>query len=350
MPLRTHVLVAAILVIVATYLQAGPVHSYRDKPDEWLASGDGARVLSNILSWQTRDGGWWKSYDCEKPYDPNTPRDGGGRGTFDNNATWSELRLLARAFTETQRPEYRAAFDRGLRFTLAAQYPNGGWPQQYPHPDGYAKHITFNDTAMTSVMALLKDIADAKPEFAFVDDATRQQCRDAFDRGVTCVLDCQVRVNGKLTVWCAQHDEQTLAPAKARAYELPSLSGGESAEIALLLMRIEQPDDRVKQSVHAAAAWFEANKLTGIRLDKRDGDTVVVEDPSAPPLWARFYDLETGKPFYCDRDGIKKGSLAEIGRERRNGYAWIRPFGQKFLDAYPKWAERHGPVPTAAAQ
>ncbi len=35
----------------------------------------------------------------------------------------------------------------------------------------------------------------------------------------------------RLTVWCAQHDEKTLQPAKARAVELPSLSGLESTYV-----------------------------------------------------------------------------------------------------------------------
>ena len=30
------------------------------------------------------------------------------------------------------------------------------------------------------------------------------------------------------------------------------------------------------------------------------------KDSTALAQWARFYDLETGKPFFCDRDGIKK--------------------------------------------
>ena len=48
------------------------------------------------------------------------------------------MRLLASAFRVTRKPEYRDAFDRALAMTLAAQYPSGGWPQQYPAPpDGY---------------------------------------------------------------------------------------------------------------------------------------------------------------------------------------------------------------------
>ena len=34
-----------------------------------------------------------------------------------------------------------------------------------------------------------------------------------------CILNTQVKQNGKLTVWCAQHDEHTLAPAKAHEEE-----------------------------------------------------------------------------------------------------------------------------------
>jgi len=38
--------------------------------------------------------------------------------------------------------------------------------------------------------------------------------------------------------------------------------------------------------------------------------------------WARFYDLKEGKPFFCDRDGIPRRSINEIGDERRYGYQW----------------------------
>ena len=69
-------------------------------------------------------------------------------------------------------------------------------------------------------------------------------------------------------------------------------------------------------------------------------DAIVVDDPAAPPIWARFYDLETGKPYFCGRDGIKKETLAEISYERRNGYAWYGNWGKSVLDAYPKWKER----------
>ena len=47
-------------------------------------------------------------------------------------------------------------------------------------------------------------------------------------------------VNGRRTVWCAQHDETTLRPAGARTYEHASLSGYESVGIVRFLMGIER--------------------------------------------------------------------------------------------------------------
>src|SRR5690606_8892733 len=104
---------------------------------------------------------------------------------------------------------------------------------------------------------------------------------------------------------------------------------------------------RVKQAVQAGYKWFDEHKITGRIMQREpaaDGkmDTQIVDDPDAPPQWARFYDIETAQPFYVGRDGVKKTSLSEIDRERRNGYAWMRPFGQKVLERYPKWAAKHG--------
>jgi len=65
-----------------------------------------------------------------------------------------------------------------------------------------------------------------------------------------------------------------------------------------------------------------------------------VKDPSAPPLWARFYDIETGRPFFCGRDGVKKSTFAEIERERRNGYAWYGNWGERLAKDYAAWQIR----------
>ena len=70
-------------------------------------------------------------------------------------------------------------------------------------------------------------------------------------------------------------------------------------------------------------------------------DLVVVKDPKAPPLWARFYEIETSRPFFCNRDGIKVYSLAEVKQERRTGYGWYGRWPARILEKdYPEWKAR----------
>jgi PelA/Pel-15E family pectate lyase len=325
--------------------------------DQRLQSEQGQQFIQNILSWQNDNGGWWKGYDLTTPRPTTLPttipadRAGtaAGPSTIDNSATYSEMRILARAYRLDPKPQYRAAFDRGLKLLLDMQYPNGGWPQNWPLPENYSRRITFNDNAMPNVMRMLMEIAQGKEEFAFVDVPTRQRCKEAFDRGLECTLACQIKIGGELAAWCAQHDEVSLAPAYARTYELPSLSGMESAGIVMLLMDIPNPSERVKQSVTAAYQWFDKSKISGKRMRNVRDETVpggrdrrIVDDPSAPPQWARFYDLETNQPFYCGRDGVKKWTLAEIDADRRNNYQWMGPWAASMMERYPRWAADNG--------
>jgi PelA/Pel-15E family pectate lyase len=113
-------------------------------------------------------------------------------------------------------------------------------------------------------------------------------------------------------------------------------------------MGIERPSAEVVRAVKAAVAWFEAVKITGIRLVEQPApgtpkgvDRVVVADPAAGPLWARFYELGSNRPMFCGRDGVVKYSLAEIEYERRNGYRWYVDSPAKLLrQEYPQWVAR----------
>src|SRR5262249_15948504 len=172
--------------------------------------------------------------------------------TIDNGATYTQLSFLARVYTKTQQERYREAFLKGLDYLFKAQYPNGGWPQFYPYLSGYCKNITLNDDAMVGVMKLLRDIAAAQSNYVFVDEARRARAASAVEKGIDCILKTQVVVNGRRTVWCAQHDEVTFAPAPARKYELVSLSGGESAGIVRFLMSIENPSPVVIDAIESA--------------------------------------------------------------------------------------------------
>jgi pectate lyase len=321
------------------------VRDYLNRPDAWYRSEEGRRVAANVLSHQSAAGSWTKNGDTvSKPYEGDRSRI---RGTFDNGATIGELTLLARAFRATNDDSYRRAFLFGLDHVLQAQYRNGGWPQYHPPGDGYARHITFNDGTMVRLMQFVREVARAEA-YTFVDEDRHDAAAKAFERGVECIVKCQVRVDGKLTAWCAQHDEVTLEPRGGRSYELVSLSGSESVGIVRLLMSIDNASPAVIEAVDAAVAWLDAVKLTGIRVDRvpdsaapKGTNKVVVADPTAPPMWARFYEVGTNRPIYADRDGVVKRNLADIGYERRNGYGWLGRWGQNLIDEeYPAWKKR----------
>lgn len=328
---------------VATSLHAASrAENLAKKPDEWFRSEAGEMALSAILSWQSEHGDWPKNQDTvskERRGDRSRIR-----GTFDNGATTSELRVLARAYRATGKTKYKQAFLNGFDHILEAQYPNGGWPQYFPLRKGYYSHITFNDGCMIRLMELLRD-ATTKEDFSLLDNERRMAATAAIERGIDCIVNCQVEVDEKPTVWCAQHDEATLAPAKARSYELASLSGSESAGVLNYLISLEDPSPEVIRAVNAGAAWFKSAKIEGFRYEKSHGERTLVEDASGRGLWARFYELETNRPFFCDRDGIPKYSIDEIGKERRNGYSWYSTRGERVLKAYSKWPYRPSASP-----
>ena len=318
------------------------VRDYLKQPDAWFHGAEAAQVAKNILSYQSPLGGWPKNLNTAAETYRGAAAD--LHPTFDNGATTGELRFVARIYNATHEKGYQEAFSRGLDYILKAQYPTGGWPQSYPPDDAYHRYITFNDDAMVRLMGFLREVSREKA-YDFVDAARRDAARQSFERGVACILKCQIKVGGKLTVWCAQHDEKDYSPRPARKFEPASLSGSESVGITRLLMSLDNPGPEVVNAVQSAMEWFAAAKLTGIRLEKRADktapkgyDTVVVNDAQAPPLWARFYEIGTNKPIFCDRDSVIKYSLAEIGYERRNGYAWMREWAASLLSKeYPAW-------------
>lgn len=324
----------------------------RQAPD-WFAGAEARGLAELVLLHQLDVGGWPKNVEMGRALAP-AERDALAKGrsrreeaTIDNGATVREIEFLARVAERQPDQRFREGVIRGIEFLLASQYPGGGWPQ-FPFRDGYHRHITFNDDAMIGVMRLLRRIGAGEAPFGFTEPGIRRRCREAVDRGVACILAAQVRQGGRRTVWCAQHDRDTLKPAKARSYELASLSGAESAGIVAFLMEIGNPPGEVAEAVEGAVAWFRAQRVEGIRVERRldsslpkGFDTVVVADASAPPLWGRFHDLETGRPFFCGRDGRPKASLAEIEDERRNGYSWYTDRPREVLDRlYPAWKRR----------
>lgn len=321
------------------------------------------RIAENVLLYQRECGGWPKNTQMQEVLnqaDKNAliaARPVNKDCTIDNKAVRLELEYLSKVYKAIPdgavKTEIKTGFLKGVQYLLDAQYDNGGWPQFYPLKDKghYSRHITFNDGAMVNAMNILRHIYENDNYSIVADDSTREDAGVAFEKGVACILNSQFVQNGNLTVWCAQHHYSTLLPVKARSYELPSLSGGESAGIIELLMSVDNPSNQIKRAIRSAVSWYDKVAISGIRLEgfiNSDGmkDRRVVEDPDADALWARFYTLENNTPYFCDRDGIVKYSIAEIGHERRNGYSWYTGSGHGVLEEYNRWLSRWGPVIT----
>ena len=319
-------------------------------------------VAERMLLAQRSIGGWAKTLDGKTqppPYDKEwdatlsaSIADDAGRNdaTIDNNATIREITHLAKAFNETSNEKYKNAAEKGIEYLLKMQYANGGFPQFYPDSSNYRKHITYNDNAMTRALDALNDVANAKMPFEKVGISYREKAKKAVEKGIDCILKTQIIVNGEPTIWCAQHHYQTLEPIKARAFELASFSGNESVGIIEFLMKIDNPTPSVKKAISNGVAFLEKLKITGIKTERiKDAalpvgeDVIVKQDPNANPIWARFYDLDTQKPFFCGRDGIKKATLAEIENERRAHYGWYGNWPEKLITKdYPKWVAKWG--------
>ncbi|MGC9326553.1 MAG: pectate lyase [Candidatus Hinthialibacter sp.] len=324
----------------------------RRQSDSWHHSQEAVRIADNVLLYQHNDGGWPKNTDMaailtEHEKDELRKRKTNiQESTIDNGATCTPMLFLAKMYNAVHLERYQSSFLKGLDFLLDIQYENGGWPQ-FPHRRGYYSHITFNDNAMISVMNLLRDIVE-RDAYAFVDPSRKNRAEKALQKGVACILKCQVLVDGERTVWCAQHDENNLQPAPARTYEKISLSGSESVGIVRFLMGIKNPSPEVIDAVQSAVRWFQKVQLTGVKQVRkpdpslpRGYDNIVVSDPTAPPLWARFYEIETNRPIFCGRDGVVKYALAEIEHERRVGYSWYTDAPADLLNRdYPAWQKR----------
>lgn len=329
----------------------------RDMDDDWYGTDEAQRIADNVLLYQKDIGGWHKNTPMQNPLSPEekqklmASKSDSDRCTIDNGATYLEMIYLSKVYNKTKNEAYKEGFLKGVDYLLEAQYANGGWPQYYPLRKGYYTHITFNDGGMIHVMSILKDLNEGSKKLGIkVDAETLKQTKLAFEKGISCILKTQYKQDGVLTGWCAQHDEDTFQPAKARAYELPSLGGVDTAQIVLLLMSIDHPSNDVIRAVDAAVAWLEKTKITGlkeIRYKTSDGlkEKRYEQDPDAKPVWARFMNLDDNTPFFCDRDGIKKSSIMDISQERRAGYGWYNTEPNTVLKRYPDWKKSLKPNP-----
>jgi PelA/Pel-15E family pectate lyase len=336
-----------------------------DREDAWYGGPEAKHIADVIVSFQIPSGGWGKNMNMAGPLrqrgqsyvtnnenrlpspgDFDAARDPSWHyvGTIDNDATTTEMRFLAKVQAHVSHEEgesYRKAFLLGVNYLLAAQYPNGGWPQVWPLEGGYHDAITFNDDAVSNTIELLTAVSEGKPEVSFVPGSLRAKAAKAVAKGIQCILATQAVLDGRKTVWGQQCDPLTLRPVAARNYEPAALSSEESADLLLYLMSLPKPSAQVRDAVNAGIRWLREHAIhneavTGGR-NTPEGRQLVAKQ-GAGPIWARYYSLEGEKPIFGDRDKTIHDDMNEISRERRNGYAWFNEEPAKALQAYQTWA------------
>jgi PelA/Pel-15E family pectate lyase len=310
---------------------------------------DAARAAADALArGQLESGGW----DYLIEFDPTagnkwyrradagrlSPADAAKRrniSTYDDNNTQSALRFLlaycdaVKGSTDPRETRIREALDYGLTKMLEAQYPNGAWPQRYdgipkrvedfpvkpaayprdypriwPHTD-YKGHYTFNDNTHRDCIATMLDAYHRTGKREFLDAAKRG--------GDFIVL---AQMPEPQPGWAQQYNAR-MEPAWARAFEPPSITGGESVGALRMLMDlyVETGEEKYLKPIPAALAWFDRAAL-------------------APNRWARYYELHTNKQLFGDRDGKIYYRLADISEERQKGYSWSGDYGVRNMMAY----------------
>jgi len=318
-------------------------------------------IADNLLLYQRDNGGWIENRDPARILDASekealVAEKAEARGSFDNRNIYSQIEYLAAAFGQTGKVVYRDAAARGLEYALAQQISGcGGWPHTVPGTASYHGYITIADEVTSGLLRLLRKISAGADPFGYVDSATRARARAALDRGNECVLKLQVVQDGKLTGWAGQYDPVSLQPAMGRAFELPSIVSQETVEMLRYLMSIQQPSAVQMRAIEGAVDWLRRSQIRGARLEKvmlekpvqyqyhvATFDYRLVDDANAPPLWARFYDLNDNSVVLANRDSVRVKNLSDVHPERRSGYAWYGTWPAALLnEEYPAWQVRH---------
>ncbi len=255
--------------------------------------------------------------------------------TFDDDTSQSAIRLLlavaeaAKDSTEPRDVRIREARDYALTKLLAAQRPNGGWPQrwtglpvdarEYPvqpatvpksypreHPKlNYNGYYTLNDNTHRDCVMTLLDAAKrlGRPEYRAA----------ALKGGDFLVL---AQLPEPQPVWAQQYNAQ-LQPDWARAFEPPSVCSNESGGAMRLLvdLYVETGDEKYLEPLPRAIAWFKRSEIS-------------------PGTWARMYEIGTNTPVYGDRDGKIKYRVEDLSPERQTGYSWKGSYGLPALMSY----------------
>ncbi len=309
------------------------LRAYQATKDEFYlqAATDAANAL---VYGQLKSGGWTNSIDFD-PKSPNVAdyRNGKGKGknnsSLDDGQTQSALQFLVqidKALEFRHESIHQAALI-GLDALLAAQFPNGGFPQVWTKPvepqpvlsasfpdydwrtegkvKDYWNMFTLNDNVTGYVAATLIEAHRTYNDLRYL--AALGKLGDFL---------LLAQMPEPQPGWAQQYDYQ-MHPIWARKFEPPGVSGDETQEVIATLMLIAETLGAPKylEPIPRAAAWLKRSLLP-------DGQV------------ARYYELKTNRPLYMER----KGDNYKLTYEDANlpdHYGWKTPstlteLGRKF--------------------
>ena len=320
----------------------------------WEATGDrfyldAAREAAEALvHGQLVSGGWTNAID----FDPRGSkvaqyRNGRGRGrnfsTLDDGISQAAIRLLVNVdrALEFKHEAIHEAARVALDALLAAQFPNGGFPQgwdgpvprpeivraNYPEYDWrtegrikeYWDYYTLNDGVAGNVAATLIDAHRVYGDRRYADALTKL--------GDFLLL---AQMPDPQPGWAQQYNYD-MQPIWARRFEPPAVSGWESQDAldTLLTIYAETGDRRYLEPFRRTLAWLRKSLLPDGRV-------------------ARYYELRTNRPLYMSRANGEY-TLTHDDSRLPDHYGWKMPARLDTIAAEYERLQRNGRHPAPAS-
>jgi hypothetical protein len=274
---------------------------------------DAARETAHALVYgQLKSGGWSQTID----FDPNGSRanqyrNGKGKGanhsSLDDNQTQSAIRFLARVDKELgfKDAAIHEANLYALNALLKAQFPNGAFPQGWKEPvarhavkkasypenwpriwpkEDYWNYYTLNDGLPETMTDTLLVAHEIYKDSRYLKALARL--------GDFLIL---AQMPDPQPAWAQQYNYE-MQPTWARKFEPPAISGLESENAIKALMKIYRitGDRKYLQPIPKALAYLKKGRLADGRM-------------------ARYYELQTNKPLYMNREPGVSGSSSAPG-------------------------------------
>ncbi|MCC9609079.1 pectate lyase [Blastopirellula sp. JC732] len=281
--------------------------------DAYAATGDkfyldAANKAGQILATgQMRTGGWYYSIETNpekqgafayrhiKPAKKQLTRT-----TVDDNTTQGALHFLIRLDEANKQnlPAIHNAATFGLDALIAAQRPNGGWPQNWTeYPTPVSKETFPVIKASYPNEWSRKWLNDWTGKYFLNDDVTAdlidlfllahtvygdKKYLAAAEKGGDFLIMAQMP--DPQPAWAQQYNEH-MQPVWDRKFEPPAISGGESQQVITTLMQLyrETGEEKYLEPIPAALAYLKKSQSPDGKL-------------------ARFYELKTNRPLYFTKD------------------------------------------------